>query len=94
MVYETDWRIESQGAANQATVVIRTLNEALERYMEWQTFRAARSDADIATELGRTESEVAELDACFSAFKEIYDFANNVASPTQGDRYYSMRVFS
>ena len=71
-----------------------TILNGLEGYNEWQSFRASRTNAQIATALGRTESEVAELDAAFSAIKEIHDFANNVASPTQGDRFFAIRKFS
>jgi len=94
MAYETSWSIEILAAAQYSKAVIKTLNESLEKYMDWQTYRAARTNAQIATALGRTEDEIADLDACLSAFKEIYDFANNEASPAQGDRYYSMRRFT
>jgi hypothetical protein len=96
MTYDPDttWSTWARDAEMNAREVIRDLNKALEAYTDWQTFRASRTDAEIATALGKTESEIADLDSCFAAFKEIYDFANNVASPTQGDRLYSMRRFA
>ena len=94
MAYQTSWALESNAATYHAKAVIRTLNEALEKYMDWQTFRAGRTNAQIAVALGRDEADIAALDSCFSAFKEMYDFANNVASPSQSDRYYSMRLFT
>lgn len=86
-----DWALQAQIGAHE---VLRQLNAGLDNYNEWQTFRAARTNAQIATDLGKTEAEIADLDSCYAAYKEIYDFADNVASPTQGDRLYSMRRFS
>ena len=96
MPYDPDmtWSNWVQVAQIGAHELLRQINAGVNTYDEWQTFRAARSNADIATALGKTEGEVADMDSCFAAFKEIYDFADNVASPTQGDRLYSMRMFS
>jgi hypothetical protein len=96
MAYDPDtgWSVWSRQAEMGAREVIDKLTRHIEVYNEWQTFREGRSDSDIASAMGRTETEVADLDSCFAAFKEIYDFADNVASPTQGDRLYSMRRFS
>ena len=91
---DTGWSNWARQAEMNASNAIRFLREWEEVYNDWQTFRASRSDADIATALGKTEAEIADLDACFAAFKEIYDFADNDASPTQGDRLYSLRRFA
>lgn len=91
---DTGWSHWARLAEIYASDLIRFLTLSEEAYNEWQTFRAARSDADIATALGKTEAEIADLDSCFAAFHEIYEFSDNVASPTQGDRLYSMRRFS
>ena len=95
MAYNADltWGDLSYKAGQQAQNTIATLNESLNQYNEWQSFRAGRTNAQIATALSRTESEVAEMDACFAALKELYDYANNL-TPSQGDRFYSMRKFS
>lgn len=37
---------------------------------------------------------VHELNSCHGASKEVYDFVSNVASPTQGDRFFSWRPFT
>lgn len=95
MVYNNDatWadlsRIASQGAAN----MINNLNEGLILYNKWISFSAGRTNAQMATALAKTETEVAEMGACFSAFKELYDAANNMATSTS-DRFYSLRKFS
>jgi hypothetical protein len=91
---DTGWSNWAREAEIHSREMINRLTLSVEAYNEWQTFRAARSNATIATDLGKTETEIADLDAAFAAFKELYDFANNVASPTQGDRLYSMRRFS
>jgi hypothetical protein len=72
---------------------MNTREESLRQYDLWQRFRAGRTNAQIATALSKTETEIGEMDAAFAVFKTIHDFANNVASPTQGDRYYSLRQF-
>lgn len=90
---ETTWNDHCNAAAAGCRQMIEALNRGLEQYNAWQTFRAARDNATIATALGKTEAEIADLDAGFSALKELHDFASNVASPTQGDRFYSMRHF-
>lgn len=90
--------------AERAGSTAETLQEALlhghAEYKEWQSFRAGRSNAQIATALTSaggsgtvTEAQVAELDACFAALKELHDCADNVAV-AQGDRFYAMRIFS
>jgi hypothetical protein len=93
MPYTETWGSLTGKAEQHARSTIRILNENLEAYNDWQTFRGGRSNADIATALGVTETDVANMDACFSAFKAIYDHANNV-SPSQGDRFYAMRIFA
>lgn len=95
MTYNGDltWSDLSYKAGQYAANLIAVLNSGLNEYNEWQSFRAARSNADIATTLGKTEGQVAEIDACYAALKELYDAANNVVI-SQGDRFYSMRKFA
>lgn len=64
-----------------------------EQYNEWQSFRAGRTNATIAGVLGKTETQVAEMDACFAALKSLYDQANNQVV-AQGDYFFSLRKFS
>ena len=96
MAYNGDhnWAYLSGEAGRVARQLQGYLRESQATYDEWQSFRAGRTDADIATVLGRPETEIAEMDSCYAAFTEIFDFADNVASPVQGDRFYSMRKFS
>lgn len=95
MAYNGDltWGDLAYKAGQYAQNMISTLNESFNQYNEWQSFRAGRTNAQIATALGKTETEIAEMDACFAAMKELYDYANN-QTPSQGDRFYSMRKFS
>lgn len=94
MVYNDDatWPDMSNMASMGAAELINTLNEGLILYNKWVSFGAGRTNAEIATALAKTEGQVAELGACFAAFKELYDAANNVATST-GDRFYSLRKF-
>ena len=96
MTYNADqtWATLSNEAGRVARQMQGYMRESQASYNEWQNFRNSRTDAQIATDLGKTETEIAELDSCYAAFQEIFDFADNVASPVQGDRFYSMRKFS
>lgn len=76
-----------------ASVNNLTINRGSNRW--WTVFKDGRSDADIATALGggATAAKVAEVTAFFLAFKETYDFVNDVAGPVQGDRLADIRKF-
>lgn len=63
-----------------------------ELYEDWQSFRGGRDNATIAVDLEREESEIAELDSAYAAFKEFHDMASNIAV-SQGDRLFSLRKF-
>lgn len=95
MTYNDDltWTDLSKIAGQQAADLISTLLSAMNNYNEWQSFTAGRTNAEIATTLGRTETQIAEMGACFAAFLELYNAANNVSTST-ADRFYSMRKFS
>ena len=95
MTYNGDqtWITLASSAAASAETLKESLIHGLDAYNEWQSFRAGRSNAAIAAALTVAAGQVAEMDACFAALKELYDCANNVAV-SQGDRLFSMRVFS
>ena len=95
MTYNPGWNDLVLQAVPLARRMIQTLNEGEEIYQWWQSFRDSRTDAAIATALGGTvtEADVAALSAVFDSVKECHDFANNVASPTQGDRFFQWRQF-
>lgn len=86
------WDELVQNLTNHSRNLRSNLYALLEEYNEWQRFRAGRTNAVIAIALAVTETQVAEMDAAFAAFKEIFDFTNNVA-PSQGDRFFSLRQF-
>lgn len=93
------WADLAQRAGATAETLQEALLHGLAEYNEWQSFRAGRTNAQIATALTAlgpgtiTEGQVAEMDACYAAFKVLHDCASNVAVP-QGDRFFAMRVFS
>jgi len=69
------------------------LLDGLEAYNEWQSFRAGRTNAEIATSLSVDETWIAEADAAYAALFEIYQSAANFAV-SQSDRFYSLRKFT
>lgn len=95
MTYNPDktWDVLAREAGGFAKTLIQVLVNGEEAYNEWQSFRAGRTNLEIATALSRTETEVAELDACYAALKMLYDYANN-QTPSQSDYFYSLRKFS
>lgn len=95
MVYNGDitWADVSNTAGSVGRDVIQVLERGLREYNEWQSFRAGRTNVQIATALSRTETEISELDSAYAAYKAIYDYANN-QTPTQSDYFFSIRKFS
>lgn len=87
------WADLTQAASQVSQNMRDTLQRGVEEYNEWQRFRAGRDNATIASAIGKTAGQVADLDACYSAMKNIYDYANNL-TPAQGDYLFSLRQFS
>lgn len=96
MIYDPDmtWADLEGKAQREARSLLNGLKNGREVYREWLSFRDGRSDATIATALSKTEAEITDLRKCFLAMDEIWDFADNVASPIQGDRLADLRKFS
>lgn len=95
MTYNADktWADLSGQAGSIGRQVISIIDGGLNAYDEWQSFRAGRTNAQIATALGRLEAEVADMDSCFAAFKTAHDAMNNTAITT-GDYYFAIRKFT
>jgi hypothetical protein len=95
MAYNNDltWADLAGEAAEHAGALKTALVNGQEAYQEWQSFRAGRTNAQIATALGRTETEVAELDACMSGLVYAYQFSTN-QSHVEADWFYAWRKFS
>jgi hypothetical protein len=95
MTYNADmtWIQVSGVAGNYARILISALTEGQKAYDEWQSFRAGRTNLEIATALSVTEAAVADLDSCYSAMLAVYNYADN-QTPAQGDYFYSLRKFS
>jgi hypothetical protein len=95
MAYNVDltWTQLTSDAGFHARTYLQVLTNGNDAYNEWQSFRAGRTNLEIATALGRTEIEVADMDAAYAALKLIYDYGNNQV-PAQADYFYSLRKFS
>ena len=87
------WDYLARDVGNFSKSLIVNLVNGNDAYNEWQSYRAGRTNLEIATALSRLETEVAEMDAAYAALKMLYDYANN-QTPTQSDYFYSMRKFS
>ena len=97
MTYNTDetWLTISNKLSSDSRNAIQHLEVGLRGYNEWQSFRAGRTNAQIAalTGFSRTEAEIADMDSAYAGLKAIHDYANN-QTPVQGDYLYSLRKFS
>ena len=85
---------ELGGLEKGAKDLLAAIREGQALYDEWQSFRDSRADADIATALGRTTAEVADMDSAFSAFDSITRYQNNNTPPAGIDQGFALRVFS
>lgn len=102
MTYNADktWDQVSSEAATAATNMREAIIHAKEAYEEWISFKAGRSSSAIATALSATSGKtitsamVDDAASCFQVFLELFNFATNVPSPTQGDRMFAMRLFT
>ena len=87
---DLDWATLTRTSGNTAKQTIIQLEAGLREYNEWQSFRAGRDNAAIATALGKTETQVADVDAAHAASKALYDYADN-QTPVQSDYLFSLR---
>lgn len=88
----TDWvRLAEQ---NGKALMQQIRDSKARGYDEWQSFRAGRTNAQIATALGRAESEIAEMDSAFSAFLHVENYLTNNSPATGQDHAYNLRVFT
>ena len=92
---EMAWADVLSQASNAAGGAESYLYSGLRAYDNWQSFRAGRTNAQIATDLGgtATEAKVAEVDSMYAALKALYDYASN-QTPVQSDYLFSIRKFS
>jgi hypothetical protein len=102
MAYNVDkiWEAHVGELEPVATTLMSAIRDGKALYDEWQSFRNARTDADIATDMtaagGRsvTASEIADMDAAFSAFDSIMRYLDNDTPPSGIDQGFALRVFS
>ena len=59
---------------------------AKEQYDRWLVFKGSDSDATISAREGWPEADVTMVRVALEKVNEVYDFANDAASPTQADR--------
>lgn len=90
---EMTWADAVNDCSNVALTALNTLIRSHEKYMQWQTFRAGRTNAQIAAVWSVPETQVAQMDAAYSGAEELYRCANNEVV-SQGDRLYALRIFS
>jgi glutaredoxin 2 len=95
MTYNDDetWENLSKLTTQTVTDTIYNLNNCHEAYQKWLSFKAGRTNAEVATALSKTETQIANMDACLQALGELWYAANNV-SIDQGNRMASFRLFS
>lgn len=82
-----------------AKALLKSIREGQGAYDEWQSFRDARTDADIATALSTAErtfttAEIADMDASFAAFDSVRRYLDNDTPPAAIDQGFALRVFS
>ncbi len=90
---DIDWPILTRLVGAQASSFIHLLRNGMVAFNKWQSFRAGRTNAQLAAALSRTMTEIAEMDAAFAAIKELHDAADNVPVATL-DRFFALRKFS
>ncbi len=102
MAYNVDktWEALVKDLEPVADNLLGVIREGKGRYDEWQSFRNGRDNATIATDLTAlgsravAETEVADMDAAFSAFDSIMRYLDNDTPPAGIDQGFALRVFS
>lgn len=81
-MYSADmtWLDWSLMAENDRARIQSALNTGLVQSEKWAAFAYGKSDADIATALGKNADDIANLRLCFGAFKSISDIVNGIAA--------------
>lgn len=87
------WSDLDKECSNASVSMKNCILRGKDLYDEWQSFRDNRTNAQIATALSVTETQVADMDSAYSALWHIWNFAGN-GTPTQGNYLYALRVFS
>ena len=95
MSYDPDktWADFEREVQHHARSTIRTIAEGLELYKDLLHYKGAKTNAQIATDLGRTEADVDNLADAITALKRLSDFGENVAV-AQGTYLDDLRTFS
>lgn len=95
MIYRADitWADLVTIAERNGKAIITVIKVGLEADRDWTNFQDGRSDATIASALGRTTAEVTELNSAFTSMQEIHNFLTNVAATT-GNHADNLRDFA
>ncbi len=102
MAYNVDktWEALVKELEPGASNLLEAIRSGKGQYDEWQSFRNARDNATIAADFtaqgGRpvAETEVADMDAAFSAFDSMMRYLDNDTPPPGIDQGFALRVFS
>ena len=102
MAYNIDksWEAHVGQLEPVAQALLSVVRDGKALYDEWQSFRNSRDNATIAVDLtaqgGRpvAETEVADMDAAFSAFDSMMRYLDNDTPPPGVDQGFALRVFS
>lgn len=91
---EVNWATLVQTLERHGRNMTTAVREANEAYAEWLNFRAGRTNLQIATALGRTEAEVADMDAAYSAFSQTIGFLSGLNVALLVDHLAALRKFT
>jgi len=78
-------------AAKASRKIKSSLIDVHEQHEGWVVFKDSRSDSTIASDEGWVEADITLVRLALEKAEEVYQFANNAASPTQADRMTAMR---
>lgn len=95
MTYRGDitWAILVAIVEKNGRSIIAVVKNGLEADRDWTNFQDGRSDATIATALGRTTAEITALNDAFTSMADLHNFLTNVAATT-GNHAENMRDFT
>ena len=95
MAYDLDktWADFEREMQNHSRQTIEILYRGYEHYKDMVHYKAGRTNAEIATALGRTETDVDALETAVLALKALCDFADG-AAVAQDDYADALRTFS
>lgn len=87
----TDWSYLITQKGDDLWVI---LDRGLEAYYKWYDYSYGKTNAEIATALGKTEADIAKIQAAFGVLKKMYDLLHGLdTQATAYDHSGSLRPF-